>query len=527
MALPMKKLKKLPQRAVSLDDFVSYLPMHGYVFLPTRELWPGSSVNSQFPAGIALYDAAGNRVLNKDGTPKTVKANAWLDSKRPVHQMTWAPGLPMHIHDRFVADGGWIEKLGVTCLNLYRPPPDISGGKASEAKPWLDHVRRVYPDDANHIISWLAHRVQRPEEKINHALFLGGSQGIGKDTMLEPVKRAVAPWNFIEVSPTNMLGRFNGYLKTVILRVSEARDLGESNRFAFNDHMKPYTAAPPDTLRVDEKNLREYYIFNCCGVIITSNYKTDGIYLSADDRRTYVGWSDCVKEEFSKAYWNRLWSWYEKGGFQHVAAYLAKLDISGFDAKAPPPKTPAFYEIVDANRAPELSELADVLDKMENPKATNMTAIMAAAGYGSDIHEWLDDRRNRRAIPHRLEKCGYTPVRNGAADDGLWKVNGARQVIYAKSDLSLSDRFKAASILMKDSQETGKKEEGEKKKAAAVQEKQRKKHERAAPPHIKKSLGRQAKVENVKKSVKAQKQVLKERRKGSNRSNRTAERRSV
>jgi hypothetical protein len=29
-------------------------------------------------------------------------------------------------------------------------------------------------------------------------------------------------------------------------------------------------------------NLREHSVFNCCGVIITTNYKTDGIYLPAD-----------------------------------------------------------------------------------------------------------------------------------------------------------------------------------------------------------------------------------------------------
>ena len=34
-------------------------------------------------------------------------------------------------------------------------------------------------------MKWLAHRVQRPQEKINHALFLAGNQGIGKDTVLE------------------------------------------------------------------------------------------------------------------------------------------------------------------------------------------------------------------------------------------------------------------------------------------------------------------------------------------------------
>ncbi len=64
-------------------------------------------------------------------------------------------------------------------------------------------------------------------------------------------------------------------------------------------------------------------------------------------------------EDFIKGYWNELWGWYAKGGDRHVAAYLAELDISSFDPKAPPPKTPAFWDIVDANRSPEDAELAD------------------------------------------------------------------------------------------------------------------------------------------------------------------------
>jgi hypothetical protein len=86
--------------------------------------------------------------------------------------------------------------------------------------------------------------------------------------------------------------------------VSEARDLGEVNRFAFYEHMKVYTAAPPDVIRVDEKHLREHAVFNVCGVIITTNYKTGGIYLPPDDRRHYVAWTDLTKEDFEPAYWD-------------------------------------------------------------------------------------------------------------------------------------------------------------------------------------------------------------------------------
>ena len=136
------------------------------------------------------------------------------------------------------------------------------------------HIDRLYgAEHAAHIVRWCAHRVQKPADKINHALVLGGKQGIGKDTLLEPVKHAVGAWNFVEVSPKQVLGRFNGFLKSVILRVSEARDLGEFDRFAFYDHMKSITAAPPDVLRVDEKHRQEYSIPNVCGVIITTNHK--------------------------------------------------------------------------------------------------------------------------------------------------------------------------------------------------------------------------------------------------------------
>jgi hypothetical protein len=178
-------------------------------------------------------------------------------------------------------------------------------------------------------------------------LVLGGKQGIGKDTLLEPVKRAIGPWNFDEVSPQQMLGRFNSFLKSVILRISEARDLGEFDRYKFYDHSKADIAAPPDVLKLDEKHIREYNIPNVVSIIITTNHKTDGIYLPADERRHYVAWSELSKDDFEPDYWTGLWRWYEAGGYGHVAAYLARIDLSGFDPKAPPPKTQAFWEIVD------------------------------------------------------------------------------------------------------------------------------------------------------------------------------------
>ena len=440
-----------PECGVSSQDFYAYMPEHKYIFAPSREMWAATSVNSRIPPMPAL-SADGKPVVDKKGDQVYISATTWLDQNRPVEQMTWAPGFPMIVEDRLISHGGWIERKDVSCFNLYRAPT-IMPGSYNEVRPWLDHIYKIYPNDADHIIKWFAWRVQRPDLKINHALVLGSNdQGIGKDTMIEPVKRAVGPWNFEEVSPQMMMGRFNGFLKSVILRVNEAHDLGDFNRYQFYDHMKAYTAAPPDVLRVDEKYLPEHSVLNCVGVVITTNHKTDGIYLPAEDRRHYVAWSQATKGDFTADYWNDLWGWMNNGGDSHVAAYLLALDVSSFDPKAPPPKTAAFWEIVDANRAPEDAELMDVIDHMENPDALTLADIMKASltgTYNLELCDWLKDRKNRRAIPHRLEKCGYVPVRNDADErDGQWRFNNKRQTIYAKKNLSLRDQLRAVKALM-------------------------------------------------------------------------------
>jgi hypothetical protein len=217
--------------------------------------------------------------------------------------------------------------------------------------------------------------------------------------MLEPIKYAVGGWNFIEVSPAHLLGRFNSFVKSVILRVSEARDLGDLDRYALRSH-EVYTAAPPDVLRCDEKNVREYAVLNVCGLVITSNHKQDGIYLPADDRRHYVAWSDASREDFTPQYWNDLYTWFATGGNQHVAAYLAQLDLSGFDAKAPPPKTAAFWDIVDASRAPEDAELADILDEIGNPSAITLLRLIDRAS--EELRRVVAGPPQSSPDPHRL-----------------------------------------------------------------------------------------------------------------------------
>src|SRR5215472_1160908 len=97
----------------------------------------------------------------------------------------------------------------------------------------------------------------------------------------------------------------------------------------------------------------------CCGsmksICANTRYSTSAAWslppttkpnLPAEDRRHYVAWSDLTKEDFTQAYWDEIWGWYENdGGIGHVVAYLQELDIADFNPKAPPPKTEAFWAI--------------------------------------------------------------------------------------------------------------------------------------------------------------------------------------
>ena len=141
------------------------------------------------------------------------------------------------------------------------------------------------------------------------------------------------------------------------------------------------------------------------------------------------------------------------------------MNVSDFNPKAPPRKTPAFWEIVNANHAPEEAELADAIDRLSEPfrrqdgsidldadgepvlvppEAITIDRIAEVVKDTPETEIWIKDRRNRRIIPHRLEKCGYEPVRNDAALDGLWKIGGKRQAVYAHNSLSTQERIRAA-----------------------------------------------------------------------------------
>jgi hypothetical protein len=150
---------ELEGRGVTLEDFVALMPGHQstFIFTPCRQPARCHGAGCAFPAALISCQHLDS------GKIRMVSPTTWLIQNRSVEQMTWWPGHPMLIKDRLVVDGGWIERPGVTILNMYRRPRLKPGD--GDLGPWCTHVREVYGEaDAAHIIRWLAHRVQQPGE---------------------------------------------------------------------------------------------------------------------------------------------------------------------------------------------------------------------------------------------------------------------------------------------------------------------------------------------------------------------------
>lgn len=408
---------------LSTADFYYYSPRNAYLFVLDGNLWSGPAVENALGKGAAK----------------------WIKKNQSVASLTWAPGEPELVLDRVVNEGGWVRKGKAHTLNLYLPGI-IRKGDPEKAGRWVELIHKVFPGEAEELLDYFAHGVQYPGRKINHGILLIGTQGIGKDSLIEPVRQAVGPWNCGDIAPNALFESFNGYVKSVFLRVNEAHDLGDIKRFQLYERMKTILVSPPDVLRCNEKHLREHYVFNCVKVIITSNHSLNSIYLPPEDRRYFVCKSEVGPEDFEEGFWTDLWKWYQGEGFKHCNSFLRSRDLSRYDPKAPPRKTEAFKQIVSSNMAPQSEELAGILDDLQNPIVVTIDQIESAADF--DFREWLNEPKNKQNLVYRLSDAGYTKVLTDAKDN-RFVIGGKRQFVYGRVGASQREKLRAIDELDK------------------------------------------------------------------------------
>ena len=285
-----------------------------------------------------------------------------------------------------------------------------------------------------HIVRWCAHRVQRPHEKINHALVLGGKQGIGKDTLLEPVKHAIGAVEFP-----------GGVAATGARPVQRLPQVGDPAR---QRGARPRRVRPLRILRSHEEPSPPRRR-TCCASTRRTAPNTRSPTSPASSSRPTTRPTASICRPTTAAISSpgptstRAPSRPSTGtsfgtGTTTAAARSSRTTCSTSTSRPSIPRhrrrrPNAFFEIVNASRSPEDAELADALDACIAglpawPDAVTIADIIAASlairlhrlSQGSQeqpqhpaplrglrLHAGAQPRRRRRPVAHQRPPPGH------------------------------------------------------------------------------------------------------------------------
>lgn len=406
---------------ISLDALYYHVG-HGYLYRPTMETWPAKDTD------IAVSPMMDDGVMRK--------ATEILQRRRLVTCVTSHPQLAEYTPDMNIVKGELVADSGAAILNLYRHAT-IPRGEAALATPWVEHCQRLFtkPGDCDQFFNFMAHRVQRPWEKMRFALLIGGEQGTGKDTAIEMCVPAIGAWNVENIAPRALQSSFNAYLVCALLRVNEAADAHDQSRWMLNEQLKNIIAGTPDHATINGKYQLTQHVRLYCAVLVTTNHLLTSVHIPEDDRRYDVIECATRKEmglgdaEKRREYFSSLWKWFdEQKGAQHVAAFLHQRDLSGFSASLGQRKTAAHMEIVQHGMSGD-EWLRDIVDEMGNPPVLIGNGILErAVGMG-----WLKKDAQAK-LGYGLRRMGYQVLSNPHYGDGRWKLNGVLCRVYKHRD---------------------------------------------------------------------------------------------
>jgi hypothetical protein len=241
--------------------------------------------------------------------------------------------------------------------------PLVNRELKADISPWLDHVAVLVPEAAEreHLFNVMACKLQNPTVKINHAVLHAGDEGCGKDTLWAPFLWALcgpALKNRGLLDNDTLSSQWGYQLEAEVIVLNELKEPDARERRALANRLKPIIAAPPEFISINRKGLHPYEMVNRALVVAFSNDPVP-ISLASQDRRWFAVWSGAPRMAPDAA--AALWQWYRSGGFDSIAAWLYKRDLSAFNPSAAPPVTEFKLNLCEHGMSAGESYLVDQL----------------------------------------------------------------------------------------------------------------------------------------------------------------------
>ncbi len=301
------------------------------------------------------------------------------------------------------------DDLGRRVLNLWRAPDIQEQADAPEPRQFTDHISYLLDDDdiaINHVMDFIAHLVQRPHERVNHALLITSeAKGIGKSTLGTIIRKLVGERNTYAVQSKDLKSRFDDWLMGKL--VVQVDEIYEHGNWDLASKLKPLITEP--TVSVNVKYGPQISVHNFARFIIFSNHSAP-IDIEEGDRRYFVFESHAQPRPTD--YYDDLNAFIDSTeGLASIYSWLKQRDISAFRPYAAPPVTAAKQRIIGESGNPLRAYIAEimtngyVLEKL-GPEfmISALQRLLHSDGYGQH-------GRNLKELSAALEAAGVTPVR--------------------------------------------------------------------------------------------------------------------
>ncbi len=198
-------------------------------------------------------------------------------------------------------------------------------------EPWLNHIRSVLCSDKEeqytYFIKWLAHFLQKPEEKPGVAVVLQSGQGFGKGLWASFMQKIVGDTYTQRISdPSLVAGGFSGHLNNKLFVFIDEATWGGDKR--SQGRLKSIISER--TLSIENKHKDPYDVEHYARFMIASN-SFYPVPIEPDDRRFFV--PDVTTDKPSREYFSVLWGLLndpESKSVRYVMRYLLDIDLSDF-----------------------------------------------------------------------------------------------------------------------------------------------------------------------------------------------------
>lgn len=223
--------------------------------------------------------------------------------------------------------------------NLWRgfAVEELEGGEFGVGwELYLDHIREDVcggdPDIWKWMVSWMAHRVQRPWEVPESAIVLIGERGDGKSSVFKILGRLFGRHYMTVTNPRHLMGNFNSHLMDKVLVLADEAVWGGDKT---NEGILKVMISE-DRRVVELKGKDSFEVDNCTAYGICSN--NDWVVPVGRQERRFLIVRPLGQHRGDLDYWDRMYDQMsvEGGGLGRMLWDLRRWDLTGWRGNRPP-----------------------------------------------------------------------------------------------------------------------------------------------------------------------------------------------